>query len=238
MTDNKNESVFIQTSDSKPLELSINEFTFDDHTIKVAHATKGIEVDMELLQKDNTGFKVWKVAEEFCKYLSKNQECLHDKVVVELGAGTGICGLLAAKYAKTVIITDGDPLVMPIIEKNIELNGLNNAFAFKLRWGDSVDYSNFKKQFPENIDVVIASEAMYHETHSVAFLNTVKQLFEGTGGMLVMAFAVRGRNILYLMHQHATKLGFKEVPTDYKFENDIRSANFAYRMLSVWKIPP
>ena len=42
-----------------------------------------------------------------------------DKTILELGAGPGLCGLIAATTAKTVVLTDYMDLVMDLIDKNI-----------------------------------------------------------------------------------------------------------------------
>ena len=48
-------------------------------------------------------------------------EQFEGKTVLELGAGPGLCGMLAANRAKTVVLTDYMEIVMDLIDKNIAL---------------------------------------------------------------------------------------------------------------------
>ena len=50
------------------------------------------------------------------------EEFLHNftgKTILELGAGPGLIGLIAANKAKTVVLTDHMELVMDLIDKNM-----------------------------------------------------------------------------------------------------------------------
>ena len=44
---------------------------------------------------------------------------MKDKVVLELGSGPGLCGLVSQHYAKTVVFSDYQDLVMDLIKINI-----------------------------------------------------------------------------------------------------------------------
>eukprot|EP00351_Strombidinopsis_sp_SopsisLIS2011_P002382 CAMPEP_0116880380 /NCGR_PEP_ID=MMETSP0463-20121206/12292_1 /TAXON_ID=181622 /ORGANISM="Strombidinopsis sp, Strain SopsisLIS2011" /LENGTH=71 /DNA_ID=CAMNT_0004530867 /DNA_START=192 /DNA_END=407 /DNA_ORIENTATION=- len=48
------------------------------------------------------------------------QSICQDKVVLELGSGPGLCGFIAAWWAKQVILTDYQDIVMDLIEKNMQ----------------------------------------------------------------------------------------------------------------------
>lgn len=70
-------------------------------TIRV---TDGVNED-----KDDTGSITWDGAIIISKLFDKNPTLVGGKVVYELGAGTGLCGLAAAAAgSRTVLITDLD----------------------------------------------------------------------------------------------------------------------------------
>lgn len=56
-----------------------------------------------------------------------NKQIFANKNVLELGAGAGLCGFVAAKYAKNVIITDGNEIVQNLINKNVEFLNMKNV---------------------------------------------------------------------------------------------------------------
>jgi hypothetical protein len=66
----------------------------------------------------------------------------------------------------------------------------------------------------------------------------VKGLLAGKGGFFIMAIAVRIRSALTSLYIMAEKSGFQIIPVAYQFENNNLSANFSFRTLLLWKVPP
>lgn len=61
---------------------------------------------------DLLGLDVWPGALSLCNYLATHPHMVSKRCVLELGAGTGLPGLLAAKLgAQEVLLTDYEPLV-------------------------------------------------------------------------------------------------------------------------------
>lgn len=66
------------------------------------------------------GMYVWPSAVVLAGFLGQHPDCVHGKVVLELGAGVGLVGLVAARLgARKVTITDRPDL--PHVRENEEL---------------------------------------------------------------------------------------------------------------------
>ncbi|XGW31171.1 hypothetical protein V3C99_009826 [Haemonchus contortus] len=69
----------------------------------------------------DVGGVVWDSALVAAYYFIKNSEKYRNKKVLELGAGTGICGLVLAALGADVILTDL-PSRVALLQKNYEIN--------------------------------------------------------------------------------------------------------------------
>ena len=72
---------------------------------------------------NSTGLGMWKGADVLAEFLIQNRDLIQNKRVLELGAGVGLCGLVAARLgASHVIMTDGDTSVLSNMRYNIQQN--------------------------------------------------------------------------------------------------------------------
>ena len=67
---------------------------------------------------------LWRAAQDMTEYLNRDagREMLHGRVVLELGAGLGLCSIFASHFARTVFATDGDAKSMERLRRNCDLN--------------------------------------------------------------------------------------------------------------------
>ncbi|KZT54526.1 hypothetical protein CALCODRAFT_499721 [Calocera cornea HHB12733] len=106
----------------------------------------------------------WPAGEVLSRYICLREErtpgWIKRQRILELGAGTGLVGLVSAKLgASEVLITDQKPL-LHLIERNIDLNAVRMACrAVEFNWGESL---------PDEIqhivyDLILAADCVYFE---------------------------------------------------------------------------
>lgn len=77
---------------------------------------------------DGVGAKVWTVAHLVCRELAAHPEAVRGATVLEIGAGCGACGILAAKLgAAQVVMTDYVDAVLRNLRACVHLNSSGGA---------------------------------------------------------------------------------------------------------------
>lgn len=108
---------------------------------------------------DLTGQIIWPAAEFLSQYIIDNSELFKGKTVVELGSGAGLSGLIASQFAQNTYLTDGNDVVMDLLERNRVFCNRNNVLVRKLLWGVE-NIKGLIKEIP-NIDVVIGADVLF-----------------------------------------------------------------------------
>ena len=124
----------------------------------------------------DVGGVVWDAALVLCAFLEKQNKMIEQRVI-ELGAGTGVCGLAASLLnAKNVLITDMKDFV-PLMEKNIIENkaviGNRKVEALEVDWRQfcqeedpenafEID-GNLRSKLLQGFDVILVSDCIYYE---------------------------------------------------------------------------
>ena len=106
-----------------------------------------------------TGGAVWPAASVTCRWLARHADPLQGTSVLELGCGTGACGLFAAGLgAKRVLLTDNSESVLQNARRNIADCAMQTGSCYveaqRLSFGDSTLPAG-------RFDWVLASDCVY-----------------------------------------------------------------------------
>jgi predicted nicotinamide N-methyase len=78
--------------------------------------------------------KLWPSAIALCRFITAHPVLVEDKKVLELAAGLGLPGILAAHYASQVTISDYVPDAVHAMTQTVALNTLPNITCRQLDW--------------------------------------------------------------------------------------------------------
>ena len=74
--------------------------------------------------------------------------------VLEIGCGTGLVGVVAAKLGASTTFSDLVPITLEAVKETCSLNGISHVDTWTLDWTGKVDR-------PEQFDMVVGSEIFY-----------------------------------------------------------------------------
>jgi predicted nicotinamide N-methyase len=131
---------------------------------------------------DLTGHRVWTCARLLALYLSATAGTQRWASALELGSGTGLVGLTLAAMGCRVTLTDNEPSVLALVERNIALNALGAlASCERLDWGSALPVAPERR-----VELVVASDCLYSEESITPLLRAAAaRLCEG--GTLLLA---------------------------------------------------
>lgn len=113
----------------------------------------------------------WASGRVLAQQILENPDWVRNKVVMDVGAGSGVVAIAAALAgAKKVIASDLDPIALNAIAMNAELNGL------------SVDTSTFEiigdySLYAGDIDLIVVADVLY-ESKNIALIECLLERSE------------------------------------------------------------
>lgn len=118
---------------------------------------------------DGTGGYVWEAGQVFGRFLATHSDAVRGKRVLELGAGSGMAGIVCSMSGASQVMLTDKPDLLHILEANIGHNQGRCAAGCRLgaralAWG-----ADFTEEGDEEWDVVIGSDLLYSgspETYS------------------------------------------------------------------------
>lgn len=141
-----------------------------------------------------------------------------DALSLQLGAGLGLCGILAKHMnASTVILTDGDTDTLANLRLNVNRNcvasleGCSAIECKQLIWGQNVD--QFIQKSGGSFDTILGSDVTYAEDAIEPLFQTVEQLLpaDRNRGHFLLAYTHRNVSIESIL-EIAKRSGFRWNP--------------------------
>jgi len=176
----------------------------DNHSVEVS--VRGYKTEADAVWQ-STGLTLWQASNHLCRYMVDHRDMFHEKRILELGAGLGLCGILAHHLGRncTVYITDGDSDALVHLRKNVKLNqqkvgasasadDKRMVTAAQLLWGQDTTEMFLEKheESVQTFDMLIASDIIYALVIVEPLWETVKLLLrKSKEAVFIMAYAKR-----------------------------------------------
>ncbi|RVE72724.1 hypothetical protein OJAV_G00041000 [Oryzias javanicus] len=167
---------------------------------------------------------VWEAALHLCRYWEDQSVNLKGKRIIELGAGTGLVGILAARLGAEVTLTDL-PLALPQLQANVSANTLSSGWpsaepaVLPLSWGeDHLD-------FPSNWDLVVGADIIYLPETYPLLVKTLAHLCKD-GAAVYLSSKMRKEHETHVFFEQflPSRFHVKLVHRDEKQNNNIYRA--------------
>jgi predicted nicotinamide N-methyase len=150
---------------------------------------------------------MWPSAVVLSRWLVTNPSFVRNKKILEIGAGCGLVGLVAAGIVKesaaneSVIMTDFNDVVLHNLDRNIQLNNVQTCawtrnLDFFMQTGESnagswIDGSTGNVEEP--VDVILAADIICKPDDATAAANTIFDVLRPGGEAIVVCADARHR---------------------------------------------
>uniref|UniRef100_A0A915HYA5 Neugrin n=1 Tax=Romanomermis culicivorax TaxID=13658 RepID=A0A915HYA5_ROMCU len=149
-------------------------------------------------EESRYGYYKWPSSKTLSGFILKNKDLFHGKIVVEIGCGTAICSVTAAKCGAAKVIAtdkaiekDERDIVKELVEKNFDANNVQCACYAPLTWGMMESVIRFCRTYPA-IDIIIASDCFYDPSVFDDILFTLAYLLDKNPNCVVyFAYQIR-----------------------------------------------
>jgi predicted nicotinamide N-methyase len=171
----------------------IGDYSFNITTIEFLPIEKLMV--MHAQDKEVSGRKIWCGSLVVAEYLMRNASFVRDNIVVELGAGTGLLGMLAARLgAAYVYLSDHDTKSLQHMRNDCLSNNII-ADIILLDWFTSDISMISNETAPLRI---IAGDVLYKNNLIVPFMETTKKLLKRSNSLMLLCHVPRAG----VTHEH------------------------------------
>lgn len=120
---------------------------------------------------------LWESAIALAEWLIEHPDWVRGKRVLELGAGVGLCGLVAHALGAQVVQSDYQPDALALCAYNARLNGFPPPAQLLMDWRDW--------QHPHRYEVILGSDLLYDRTLHAPLLRVLERALMPTGVALL-----------------------------------------------------
>jgi predicted nicotinamide N-methyase len=172
-------------------------FHFLDHLVSIISSKNFAELG-------STGQYVWDAGIALSEYLVRNKGLVHGKRVIELGSGTGLCGIISNEIgARSVTLTDIAYVLGSTTKKNAP--SILDLIELDWRYPDAIDYSEY--------DVMIASDIIF-DPDLVPYLVSIFSKANSLNVKSIISQKVRNPETFQLFHDSLSMNGINIVSSD------------------------
>jgi predicted nicotinamide N-methyase len=191
--------------------------------------------NMSSTDHDLTGQIVWPACVLLSWFVHRNKHNFSGRVVVELGAGCGLAGFVAAHYAKHCVITDGNDIVCSLLQRNREHLNSRNVSIQNLLWGVKDEVERCVSAVGVFPDVIIGADVILWPNQISQLLYTVRWFLLGKKDTAVcyISYIVRASTTTERLFATAKQLGLaiETEPTENFVPAECRDFDGLQKML-------
>ncbi len=167
--------------------------------------------------------RIWPSSVALSEYLIHQffPEKLTGAKVLEIGCGTGVPGVVAARLGAFTMFSDMVPVTLEAVKETCQLNNLGNFNTYRLDWSKKIESK-------ERYDMVLGCEVFYDEAILVDIAYVLEQVL-APGGKGIFCDPNRlGFDTIELAFQEKFNLSIKQIPLNWPLRKGIEKEKFVY----------
>lgn len=157
------ENLRASASQRLALECGVTAGSARTRTVELGKSTK-VTLHEPGITEDHLGRLTWGSSLILSRKLVAEPDLVAEKRVLELGAGTGLCGIAASRVGAQLVHVTDLPDIVPNLEQNVQLNKAQ-CKAYVLDWT--------QPEIAAEFDLCIISDPVYSKEHPAFLLQAI-----------------------------------------------------------------